>query len=626
VVSSDARSASPEPIFAPHEVVRPLGARPNPVYAVRHGLPGGKVQLSVAERFAGLGKAGDEAGALFVREARRISTIASPNLARVREVAVRGDDVVVFGELVDGEKLQTVWPGGSMPLEVALRVVVDALSGASALHTLRDAKQQPMKLAHGEISPATVVLGVDGIARLLHATARRAPGVCPDAASVGHLAPEVHAGEVYDARADVFSAGVLLWEALTGKWLFERATGEERAARARDGALPPATVPAQAPWAKGLVEVAAKALAPSPEDRWQTAAAMAAEIRKCAGLKLASASTAGAYAKGALGASVKARREALEGGAGTQTPAPAPAHAPVPALAPAPAAAPAPAPKVVIPAGFAPPTSAPASPEPELEAPSVLVAPGVSAPVSEVIELGSDVDLEVVPESQARPASAPVPPSPPPAPVAARPEPSPAPVAAREGPPPVPAQAPERTPPGPPAVRDDPPPSGAPYYSAAIDLPAPAVAAVPAAVDTEPSLARRAAEDDARERANRRRKAFVLGGVGLLGLAVFVLAAWRVAHRGADAATSPPSASALSVATTAARPSNDAPPPSAPATTSEPTAAVAPPAAAAPAPPSVPSPAVSHHAHSPPHTKHAGPARHPKKHSKSKPTFDPNSL
>jgi eukaryotic-like serine/threonine-protein kinase len=211
VVAPGARSSVADDVFAPHEVVCELGSRPVPAFAVRQKAgPGGKPQLLVGERFAGAGKSGDPRAADFVREARRIATLANPNLARVREVNVRGDDLAVLGEFVDGEKASTLWLGGALSLEIALRVIIDALSGLSALHNLRDTKQQPMHLAHGELSPATVLFGIDGASRVLHVVARRAPGARTEAASLGYLAPEVHSGEPFDARADVFGAGVML--------------------------------------------------------------------------------------------------------------------------------------------------------------------------------------------------------------------------------------------------------------------------------------------------------------------------------------------------------------------------------------------------------------------------------
>ncbi len=122
-----------------------------------------------------------------------------------------------------------------------------------------------------------------------------------------YLAPEVHANDAYDGRADVFSVGVLLWEVLEGKRLSN--DGEEPAGvRVRSAPLPAPQAPEGTPWSKALVPVVTRALAAAPEDRWPTAAAMAAEIRKAAGLKLAAASAAAAFAKNKFGDRAKERR------------------------------------------------------------------------------------------------------------------------------------------------------------------------------------------------------------------------------------------------------------------------------------------------------------------------------
>jgi eukaryotic-like serine/threonine-protein kinase len=655
-VSSGASSPPSGGPFAPSEVVREIGARPHPVYVVRHpaGGGGGKPQLAIAERYEGAARAGNAAGEQLSREARRIATLASPNLPRVREVVTRGDDVVVFSELIEGEKLQELWQSSKLPLEISLRVIVDVLTGAGAIHNLRDAKQQPMKLAHGEISPATVVLGLDGIARLLHAIARCAPDAAPEAGSFGHLAPEVLSREPFDARADVFSAGVLLWESLSGKRLFPDAgpaTAADLARRIRAGEIPPASVPEKAAWAKGLVPVAAKALAAAPDDRWPTAAALAAEIRKAAGLKLAPASTAAAFARSGIGERVKARRESLDGSAVS------------PSLLPA-KATPSPEPPRVAPAA----EPSPSPPKLDEANESVLVAPGIRAEVAEVVELESSL-LVSAPDSVVPPApssavggfvldpfaaAASLTKSPPPAPARAAPEPVHFAVA---DPQPISIPPSELEP-------DDAPSSvtGAPHFAAAIDLqqppapppppvwPAPARASAPlppvallpvevaAAEEPEPFPARGA----------RRRKALVLGGVAALGLVVFALAAIRFATRGDDAASAPahpsvanaqpvaPGASAASapppaetvVSASSAAPSQAAPPAPPPVQAAPPPP---PPEPAAPPPPPPPRVAPPPPAPPPPPrvvppTPPPRPALPPAARPRPKPTFDPNSL
>jgi len=657
-VSSSASSPPSGGPFAPSEVVREIGARPHPVYVVRYPAAGagGKPQLAIAERYEGAAAPGNAAGEQLLREARRIATLASPNLPRVREVVTRGDAVVVFSEFIEGEKLLELWQSGKLPLEIALRVIVDALTGAGAIHNLRDAKQQPMKLAHGEIAPATIVLGLDGVGRLLHAIARRAPDAAPEAASYGHLAPEVLCGEPYDARADVFSAGVLLWEALSGKRLFpdaSPATAADVARRIRAGEIPAATVPEKATWAKGLVAVAAKALAAAPDDRWPTAAVLAAEIRKAAGLKLAPASTAAAFARSGMGERAKARREALDGS--SVPPSALAAHSPPPA-----AAAP------VEPSPPPPKLAEPAQPAETNE--SVLVAPGIRAPVEEVVELESSL-LVAAPDSIAPPAqpapssavggfvldpfaaAASLAKSPPPPFAQPAPAPAPAPVHfAVADAQPISLSGSDLQPEPPSSV------TGAPHFAAAIDVqppPAPAPAPMPRAPVEAFAVASPDEPVELPRRGAGRRTAVILGGVAALGLVVFGLAAIRIATRSNDSApatarpsvanvqpvapteTAPapaPSRPADTVASASSAPSQVAPSPSpppaqvAPSPTPPPAQvapAQAPPPRMAPAPVPAPTPNRAVVATPPRATPTAAPtAAKPR----PKPTFDPNSL
>ncbi len=279
---------------------------------VRKSTPQGRPKLFVAERFAGVAREGDESGATFLAEARRLATLAGSNIARVIELVLRGDDALVFSELVDGETLASTWLSAGLPLEVTLRIVLDVLCAADAIHAVRDTKQRPMHLCHGELSTATVLVGLDGVARVLHAIERRMAGTQAERASLGYLAPEVHKGAAFDARADVFGVGVLLWEALSARRLFDEGDASAIVARVQGGGVGPASAPSKATWATSLVQIAARALAPAPGDRWPTASAMAAEIRKAAGLRLAPATAAATFAKATFSEPVKTRRERLE--------------------------------------------------------------------------------------------------------------------------------------------------------------------------------------------------------------------------------------------------------------------------------------------------------------------------
>jgi serine/threonine-protein kinase len=622
------------------------------VYLVRQPGTGGKPQLAVAEWFAGACQPGGGAES-FVQEARRLAALASPNVARVREAVARGDDLTVFSDYAEGEKLTELWDAQKLPLEIAVRVVVDLLAGLGALHNMRDAKQQPLKLAHGEVSPATVALGLDGIARLLHVAGRRAPGVQPERASLPYLAPEVASGDPYDARADVFGAGVLLWEALAGARLFTDPDPPANAKRARAGGLPRAPVPPKAPWAASLVDVAAKALAAAPDDRWPTAAVLAAEIRKAAGLKLAPASTAAAFARSACGERVKKRAETVDSvppEARSPSPPPVAARPPPPASPPAPAAPPvAASPKLPLPIEL---PSAVLELAPDSKPETVVVAPGVTVPVADVVELGSDMLIDAASSISSFPPPASLS-SPSSAvggvvldPFSARPPPPPAVEAMRihnVAPPPAPIEEP-----APPSI------TGQPQFAAAIQPPpptAPRFESIPVTMEPEADAAA-GADDDAAGAfpppRGRRTKLAIVGVVVGLGLVVLVLAGVQAARRSSDSsASTAPSAKPTAPAAAITPPGSAEPTPAAAGPSPSPAAPSALPAPAASpgalpmgatpvtphaSPPVVavgPRPVVPAYA-PPPLAATPRPASHtaaaPTPKPRPKPTFDPNSL
>ncbi|PKN31364.1 MAG: hypothetical protein CVU63_24310, partial [Deltaproteobacteria bacterium HGW-Deltaproteobacteria-20] len=108
--------------------------------------------------------------------------------------------------------------------------VCDALYGLHAAHEATDEQGQSMGLVHRDVSPQNLMVGVDGVTRVLDFGVAKARGQSrtTDAGRVkgkiGYMAPEQLYGEKADRRADVYAAGVVLWEMLAGKRLFE---GEE---------------------------------------------------------------------------------------------------------------------------------------------------------------------------------------------------------------------------------------------------------------------------------------------------------------------------------------------------------------------------------------------------------------
>lgn len=183
--------------------------------------------------------ASKELSDMFVAEAKLMTRLAHPNIVEVFDFG-KSDDGAYYlvMELVDGLDLRGFADGyrpAPMPIALALYVVREALRGLSFAHTQALGAD---KLVHRDVSPGNILLSALGEVKLadfgvaLVATPDDAAG---DSLIVGkptYMAPEQAAGEVVDARADLFSLGVVLYELVTGRLPFS----EDAFARRRRGA------------------------------------------------------------------------------------------------------------------------------------------------------------------------------------------------------------------------------------------------------------------------------------------------------------------------------------------------------------------------------------------------------
>jgi serine/threonine-protein kinase len=298
------------------QFLRELGARAVPTWAALDSPPGGRAQLVVVERGRRGESFDDEEIGDWVRDARRLATLDHPNVARVRDVIIRSDEVLVVSEFVDGVRWSELARGVSAPsLEIALRVLVDALTGLSAVHNLRDAKRQPLKLVHAGLTPDCIVVTSDGVARVLGASRLRSSMARPEPSAAGYCAPEVLlADDSADARADVYSIGVLLWEALSGRVLFPDAHPSAIVTHLLSGKIRTPTVPESIRWAAPLGEVAIRAMSADPGKRFASAVALATELRRISGAKMVPTVRVAAAVRSTFGDRIRARRQELECG------------------------------------------------------------------------------------------------------------------------------------------------------------------------------------------------------------------------------------------------------------------------------------------------------------------------
>jgi eukaryotic-like serine/threonine-protein kinase len=169
-----------------------------------------------------------------------------------------------------------------LPLRVGLRILLDALSGLSALHHATQ-DGNPLDFVHGEVTPSNIYVGCDGRGRLVPVVpAHWSEHPHPSADLMGYAAPERLLGDVFGQPADIFSAGVLLWEAITGKPLF-RNWPLEAIVTQLIGRKVPYPIPfGDALWGVPLADVAMRALSVDPAERWAHVGALGAQIETIA--------------------------------------------------------------------------------------------------------------------------------------------------------------------------------------------------------------------------------------------------------------------------------------------------------------------------------------------------------
>ena len=227
---------------------------------------------------------------MFMDEARLSASVRHPNVMPTLDIIAAGDELFVVMEYVPGESLSRLVTavkeaGKSIPFPFAVTIITQVLHGLHAAHEARDRRGQALEIVHRDVSPQNVLVGVDGVARLLDfgiAKAASRGQNTADGQIKGKLAymsrEQIQQGRV-DRRTDIFAASIVLWELLAGERLF--ATGEAGATIARilDGKVdPPSGAPRATGFPKEIDAIVLRGLAREPKDRFQTAQDMATAL------------------------------------------------------------------------------------------------------------------------------------------------------------------------------------------------------------------------------------------------------------------------------------------------------------------------------------------------------------
>jgi serine/threonine-protein kinase len=226
-----------------------------------------------------------EFAAMFMDEARVAARIVHPNVVPTLDIVQWEAQLLVVMEYVHGESLARLWlalqaDAGRIPPHVAVSVAADVLHGLHAAHEAKSAAGEPLSVVHRDVSPQNVIVGCDGLARLLDFGVAKATSSIVSTkdgrikGKLAYMAPEQLLREPVDRRTDVFSASIVLWEALVGKRLFSGANEGDTVTRVLAAPIdPPSAIVDGLPQA--LDEIVLRGLARAPGDRFATAQNMA---------------------------------------------------------------------------------------------------------------------------------------------------------------------------------------------------------------------------------------------------------------------------------------------------------------------------------------------------------------
>lgn len=227
---------------------------------------------------------------MFVDEAKISVQLNHAHIAQIFELGRLGDTYFIALEYVSGKDLRALAErlrrlGEKAPPELAAYVMSRVLEGLDYAHRKRDAHGRDLGIVHRDVSPQNVLVSYEGDVKLIDFGIAKAAGkMLRTQAGIlkgkfGYMSPEQVRGQVVDRRSDVFAAGIVLHELLTGERLFTGSSDYSVLEKVRRAEVPRLrSVRRSVPPA--LERIVERALTREPADRYAWASDMAADLQR----------------------------------------------------------------------------------------------------------------------------------------------------------------------------------------------------------------------------------------------------------------------------------------------------------------------------------------------------------
>ncbi|THD46085.1 MAG: serine/threonine protein kinase [Bradyrhizobium sp.] len=226
---------------------------------------------------------------MFLDEARLSAKLSHPNVVQTIEVGSDRGHHFIAMEFLDGQSHHRLLArgrrtGASFPLHYHLHVLAQVLEGLQYAHGLTDFDGTPMNLVHRDVSPHNVFLTYDGQVKLLDFGIAKALDTTNDTRTgmlkgkIAYMAPEQATSEPVDRRADLFAAGIMLWEAAVGDRMWNRSLNDLQILHALMNGNIPRPRDAKADVDPRLERMILKATSVKPGERYASASEMQGDI------------------------------------------------------------------------------------------------------------------------------------------------------------------------------------------------------------------------------------------------------------------------------------------------------------------------------------------------------------
>ncbi len=253
--------------------------------------------------------------AMFLDEARLVARVRHPNVVPVLDVVAESDELFLVMDYVEGDNLARLTKGQEpVPHDVVSGILINVLHGLHAAHEARAVGGERLDIVHRDVSPQNILVDIDGIARvtdfgIAKATARLSNTQTGELkGKFRYMALEQITGRNVTHQTDIYSAGAVLWELLTGRRLIDASGPFEARERIMElDAAPPSRYRPEVPVA--LDNVVLRALNKQPEARFSTASEMATALEDA--LQPAMPSAIGAWVRGQAHEALTSRSQVL---------------------------------------------------------------------------------------------------------------------------------------------------------------------------------------------------------------------------------------------------------------------------------------------------------------------------